>query len=203
MVIIAGVVSCGISFTFIYSQGPIVEAMKAKSRSLAPALNSVTPYKVEKNKVYVRTPNAFLLDSITNGSAQIKEVFKETNTGKEFAIFDAYFIDLHKKIKTIDNFNFIGYGGGGFSQRDKELEEFSKKIKKENVIFITHAPPYKTKLDKLPMGNVGSVSIRKFIEKIKPILFICGHLHENENKRQKLKQTLMINPGYKGEIIEI
>src|SRR3989344_3980087 len=81
--------------------------------------------------------------------------------------------------------------------------ETSKKIKKENVIFITHAPPYKTKLDKLPMGNVGSVSIRKFIEKIKPILFICGHLHENENKRQKLKQTLMINPGYKGEIIEI
>ena len=29
MVIIAGIVSCGISFTFIYSQGPIVEAMKA------------------------------------------------------------------------------------------------------------------------------------------------------------------------------
>jgi hypothetical protein len=31
MVIIAGVVSCGISFTFIYSQGPIVEAMKANA----------------------------------------------------------------------------------------------------------------------------------------------------------------------------
>ncbi len=29
MVIIAGILSCGISFTFVYSQGPIVEAMKA------------------------------------------------------------------------------------------------------------------------------------------------------------------------------
>ena len=30
MVIISGILSCGISFAFVYSQGPIVEAMKAR-----------------------------------------------------------------------------------------------------------------------------------------------------------------------------
>jgi len=41
MCIIAGVVSCGISFTFVYSQGPIVEAMKAQGAGDIPANISV------------------------------------------------------------------------------------------------------------------------------------------------------------------
>ncbi len=153
---------------------------------------------------------------ISNYGKRIKESVRELKKSKKqiLAIHgnhesskdiktDKQVTNLHKKIKKINNFNFIGYGGGGFSQRDKELENFSKKIKNKSIIFITHAPPYKTKLDKLPLGHVGSISIRRFIEKHKPILFICGHLHENENKKQRLGQTLMINPGHKGKIIEI
>lgn len=37
MVILAGVLSCGISFAFVYSQGPIVEAMKAQGADEIPA----------------------------------------------------------------------------------------------------------------------------------------------------------------------
>jgi L-rhamnose-H+ transport protein len=33
MVVVAGMLSCGISFAFVYSQGPIVEAMKARGAS--------------------------------------------------------------------------------------------------------------------------------------------------------------------------
>src|SRR3989344_307952 len=113
-------------------------------------------------------------------------------------------INLHKKVKTIGNYNFVGYGGGGFSQRDKEFEKFASKIKKENIVLITHAPPYDTRLDYLPQtGHVGSRSIKEFIKKHKPLLVICGHLHENETKKQKIKSTMLVNPGSKGEIIEI
>jgi L-rhamnose-H+ transport protein len=41
MAIIAGVLSCGISFAFVYSQGPIVEAMKAQGAKEIPANFSV------------------------------------------------------------------------------------------------------------------------------------------------------------------
>ena len=113
-------------------------------------------------------------------------------------------INLHKKVKTIGNYNFVGYGGGGFSQRDKEFEKFASKIKKENIVLITHAPPYDTRLDYLPQtGHVGSRSIKEFKKKHKPLLVICGHLHENEAKKQKIKSTMLVNPGPKGEIIEI
>ena len=55
-----------------------VEAMKAKSRSLSPSLASVTPYKIDATKVYVKASNAYVMDSILNGAAQGKEVFKDT-----------------------------------------------------------------------------------------------------------------------------
>lgn len=37
MVILGGILSCGISFAFVYSQGPIVEAMKAQGAGDIPA----------------------------------------------------------------------------------------------------------------------------------------------------------------------
>jgi|SRR3989344_6930752 len=166
---------------------------KSKTVDLIIIAGDISSYKVTTKEAIMELKKSKKPILAINGN---HETIKEIKTDKQVT-------NLHKKIKTIDNFNFIGYGSGIFLRKDRELEEFSKKINKKNIIFITHAPPYKTKLDKMPMENVGSVSIRKFIEKHKPILFICGHLHENENKRQKLKQTLMINPGYKGEIIEI
>ncbi len=41
MAIIAGIISCGISFAFVYSQGPITEAMKARGAGEIPANFSV------------------------------------------------------------------------------------------------------------------------------------------------------------------
>ncbi|MBI4159343.1 metallophosphoesterase family protein [Candidatus Woesearchaeota archaeon] len=116
---------------------------------------------------------------------------------------DKQLTNLHKKIIKIENYTFIGFGGGGFSKRDIEFENFSRNIKKKNMVLVTHAPPYNTILDILPVGHIGSSSIKKFIEKNKPILAICGHLHENEGKSEKINKTLIINPGIKGEIILI
>ena len=59
-------------------------------------------------------------------------------------------------------------------------------------------------LEKLSRG-LGFITrdIKRFIEKNKPILAICGHLHENEGKSEKISKTLIINPGIKGKIIKI
>ena len=55
---------------------------------------------------------------------------------------------LHKKDIRMGGYLFIGYGGGGFALVDPEFEGWSKRYEKEkNLILITHAPPYKTKVD--------------------------------------------------------
>ena len=119
-------------------------------------------------------------------------------------------IFVHKKYFIEDNLLFLGYGGGGFSVVDKEFEKIAikfKKIIKQNkgskIIIVTHAPPYKTKLDKLVQGHCGNKSIRNFVEKNKIDLLICGHLHENFGKEDKIKRTKVINPGPFGKIVVV
>jgi len=122
--------------------------------------------------------------------------------------------DIHLKHFILDNLFFVGCGGGGFTERHAEFEQsekkFSESIKKlklqdhkYKVILVTHQPPYRTKLDKIYGEYSGSKSIRKFIEKNQPAYCICGHIHENEGKRDKIGSTIIINPGPEGRIIEI
>ena len=117
-------------------------------------------------------------------------------------------IFIHKGFFVHGNFLFFGYGGGGFAMIDKGFEKISSKFKKiikqnkgKKIVLVTHAPPYKTKLDKLIDGHCGNKSIRKFVEKNRIDLLVCGHLHENFGKEDKIKKTKIINPGPFGKII--
>ncbi len=118
--------------------------------------------------------------------------------------------DIHKKTFIKENCLFLGYGGSGFSMVDKEFiktaKKFEKIIKKhqnKKTILVTHAPPYKTKLDKIMNEPCGNKSIKNFILKVKPDLVIAGHLHENAGKEDRIKKTKLINPGPFGKIISL
>ena len=119
-------------------------------------------------------------------------------------------IFIHKKLYKQNNHIFIGYGGSGFSLIEpdfyKQGEKFAKIIKKnkdKKIIFITHAPPYKTKLDLIVGSHCGNKTLKHFIVKNKIDLYICGHLHENFGKKDTIKKTPIINPGPYGKIIRI
>jgi len=114
---------------------------------------------------------------------------------------------IHKKTYEFQGYTFIGWGGGGFSLVDKEFERFTnkinEKIKGKKTVLVTHAPPYNTKVDYIYKQHAGNKSIRKFIETKQPKINICGHLHETANKKDKIKKTLVINPGAEGKILII
>lgn len=117
---------------------------------------------------------------------------------------------LHKEKKKVGDVLFIGYGGGGFSFDDPELEEASSKMEKwikkhdrGKVVVVVHGPPYGTTVDKLKRGHVGNISLREFIVKNKLDVVVCGHLHGNAGKKDKIEGTDIINPGPEGQIIEI
>ena len=118
---------------------------------------------------------------------------------------------IHNKGVVSGNCLFIGYGGGGFSLADKEFEKkYSKellRIIEENpgkkAVFVTHAPPYGTAADKIMDEHCGNKSFRKFLEKAKPALMICGHLHETAGKTDMLHHTRIVNPGPYGMLLEV
>jgi Icc-related predicted phosphoesterase len=66
-------------------------------------------------------------------------------------------------------------------------------------IFVPHAPPKDTSLDRLPGGrHVGSTAVRTFIERFQPDLVLCGHIHEARGT-ERLGKTLMVNCGPAGK----
>jgi len=112
---------------------------------------------------------------------------------------------IHKKPYRIEEYVFVGYGGQGFALTSKDFEKFAAKLKLkkgEKIILVTHQPPHKTKLD-LILWHHGNKSYRKFIVRKKPVLAVCGHLHETQGLKDKIGKSLLINPGPKGTIVEI
>lgn len=171
----------------------LIKASNSKNPDVIVCTGDISDSKTTVKEVITELKKTRKPILIVHGNHETREEIKS----------DKQVTNLHKKVINIENYNFIGFGGGGFSRKDLEFETFSKGIKKENIVLVTHAPPYNTPLDILPMGHVGSISIKNFIKKHKPVLVICGHLHENDGKSEKIGKTLIINPGIKGKIIEV
>lgn len=117
------------------------------------------------------------------------------------------FTDFHQKIIKQENFIFGGLGYSLLSPfntpGEVNEEEFAKSLKEftayKNLCLFCHNPAKDTQLDILPNGlHVGSQAIRKFIEINQPIYFFSGHIHENEGKIQRLKNTTCFGLGKSG-----
>ena len=145
-----------------------------------------------------------LFRSIIHGNHEDASTF--TKYSKKFSNI----VFVHKRHFIADDVLFLGFGGGGFSAIDREFEKTSKKFRRiindnkdKKIVLVTHAPPYKTRLDKIEDTYCGNKSIRKFAERNKIDLLICGHLHENFGKEDKIGKTKCINPGPFGKIVNI
>ncbi len=73
---------------------------------------------------------------------------------------------------------------------EKDLTGLTKHADLQNSIFLFHTPPYKTHLDRAALDgqmvdhcpldvHVGSIAVRKFIEKQQPKITLHGHIHES------------------------
>ena len=118
-------------------------------------------------------------------------------------------IFIHKKVYVWEGVAFMGYGGGGFSSEEEGLieveEQFSEACSTyKKTVLITHAPPYETKIDMIHKDcHVGNRTLRRFIDKNQPLVVVSGHIHEAFRKTDKIKNSVLVNPGPDGAIIHI
>ncbi len=143
-----------------------------------------------------------------------------------------FFTQIIKKYKNIKIFDyasikigkirFIGMATSTFPGRVKsksykklrrKLDKLFKKYRKDNIIFVSHNVPYKTKLSKINSKEAskelqgvekGSKLVRRIIERYNPLLNLCGHMHEYQGK-DKIGKTLIIDvgPAYEGKAVVI
>ena len=70
-------------------------------------------------------------------------------------------------------------------------------------VLVTHSPPLDT-VDEDRSGKIrGSQAIRDVVLAKKPKLVVCGHIHSDWGKQVRLGETLVVNAGPRGMIIEV
>jgi Icc-related predicted phosphoesterase len=94
-----------------------------------------------------------------------------------------------------------------------DLEKLAGGGVHERSVFLFHTPPYQTKLDRAALDgkkidhvpldvHVGSIAVKKFIERYQPLLSLHGHIHESARLtgswRDRIGRTLCFSAAHDG-----
>ncbi len=118
---------------------------------------------------------------------------------------------VHGKKVKLGVWNLVGLGGSNptpfHTPSELSEEQIESTLDKAGVnefsIVLCHPPPYGV-FDSVGQMHVGSKAVRRMVEEKKPILLICGHIHEYEGK-EILGETLIVKlaPAEKMRAAEI
>jgi Icc-related predicted phosphoesterase len=101
-----------------------------------------------------------------------------------------------------------------FSTIQDDLEQLALHQNLENSIFLFHAPPWNTDLDRASLDgktidhapldtHIGSIAIRRFIENRQPLITLHGHVHESPRLtgtwKQQIGRTWIFSAAHDGE----
>ena len=105
-----------------------------------------------------------------------------------------------EKILVVDPLKYFA----GLDSIEEELDEVPAPRNSRKSVYVMHAPPFKTNLDRLFDGRwIGSRAIRAFIEKHQPYLTLHGHIHESSEisgaYMDRIGETVCVNPGQSNE----
>jgi len=116
-------------------------------------------------------------------------------------------LSLHGRGKIIGEAAFYGAGGSSptpFATPQEYPEEkltelietgYSSVAEQPIQVLVTHSPPFGTRLDITSSGvHAGSRAVKEFIKSRKPVLAVCGHIHEARGVA-KVAETTALNPG--------
>jgi Icc-related predicted phosphoesterase len=113
---------------------------------------------------------------------------------------------IHGICERVVGVEFLGVGGSSPSPFDTPFElsevEIAELLGKGSNncqngvdVLVSHSPPRYTKADLAFSGeHVGSLSVREFVEKTKPRVVLCGHIHEAVGM-DRINESVVINPG--------
>lgn len=117
---------------------------------------------------------------------------------------------LHGSGITIGTVAFFGLGGGvpvtpfGSWSYDFSEEEAAALLKgaPSGCVLITHSPP-RGAVDQDSAGrSLGSTAVRAAIERVRPAVVVCGHIHASAGRHETIGMTPVVNAGPDGVLWE-
>lgn len=112
-------------------------------------------------------------------------------------------VNIHARAYELGNLVFYGVGGGGLSPFYTPIEfseeEFENLISNalnyssERLIIVTHEPILGY-FDDTNGVRIGSQVFANYLERISPLMWVTGHVHENSGWT-KVGKTTIVHPG--------
>lgn len=116
---------------------------------------------------------------------------------------------LHGEAVQLEGAEFFGLGGGvpptpfpwSF---DLSEDEAAAKLEScpEGAVLVVHSPP-KGYLDEVHGRHLGSRSILEAIERKRPALVVCGHIHQCWGSEAAIGTTPVVNVGPDGRVFDV
>jgi uncharacterized protein len=157
--------------------------------------NLIGPFERVKKQVLIIPGNH---ESVATTNL-LTEIYSNTRSIHGYAV----------KIKDVGVFGAGGANIGPFSRmKESELYDLLKRgfdsVKDSKIkIMATHMHPSNSLIEKITPFFKGSSGIERAIKKFKPDIAICAHIHEAWGVEDRMGDTLLINVGREGKIIEI
>ena len=119
--------------------------------------------------------------------------------------------NLHGYSVTYKDVGLFGCGGANIGMFQLEEEEIYNLLKQgfdkiknlEKKILVSHVHPSGTKMEKFSNFFAGSSGLTKAIERFRPDIVLCSHVHEAEGIEEMIGNTKVVNVGKQGKIIEL
>lgn len=113
-------------------------------------------------------------------------------------------VSVDRQVRVLNGFEVFGIGGalhGPFGTPneydDNELwEHLQNIVLRCPSIVLSHSPPYGF-FDNIWGAHIGSRSVLKFMDKNKPTILVCGHIHQHEGIVRHGKTTIVKLPAAK------
>jgi len=117
---------------------------------------------------------------------------------------------LHGEGTEIDGVAFFGLGAGvpvtpwewSFDLTEEEAARMLERCPKGCVLAV-HSPP-RGHVDQSRSGrHLGSEAVLRSIESKRPLVALCGHVHEQWGRESNVGATRVVNLGPKGTMLEV
>ena len=113
---------------------------------------------------------------------------------------------LHGNGVVLQGIEFFGLGGGipvtpfGSWSFDIDEENATELLSEcpQGGVLVVHSPPFGA-VDVSSRGkHLGSQAIRITVERCRPRLVVCGHIHDSSGRWEKIGDTIVVNAGPEG-----
>jgi uncharacterized protein len=154
--------------------------------------NILAPFKEKNLKMLIISGN--------HESLSAAEFLAQINNAKH----------LHGYSVRYEDIGIFGCGSANIGIHGISEKEIFDTLKKghdkisylKKIIMMTHVHPAGSRMEKLSSFVRGSEGVMKAIYELKPTFLFCSHVHEAEGLEEQIGNTIVINVGAAGKIID-